>query len=109
MYINVVFVLYQREIIFVSQSLIIHLFEPEVITATWTSAVTGKHSGLAKRFHGARQSRTPPCRVEEELFVLSLGNGLSNLARTAPVTAEVLVAIRPPITKMVSRLSCSFS
>ena len=30
-YINAVFVLYQREIIFVSQSLIIHLFEPEVI------------------------------------------------------------------------------
>ena len=45
-YINAIFVLYQRvyqrEIIFVSQSLIIHLFEPEVIT-------TGDEVGIMAR------------------------------------------------------------
>ena len=46
--------------------------------------MTDKRSGLAKRFHGARQSRIlggdPFAGWKEKrdkLFVLSLGNGLS--------------------------------
>ena len=45
--------------------------------------MTDKRSGLAKRFHGARQSRIlggdPFARWKkrDKLYVLSLGNGLS--------------------------------